>query len=1282
MKKLAIFFCHKNFIFNMTFYLTYRINGIKGQFVMPIDYADDVKYVCSQIKKEFGIIPDLTAKIYGSELQSTNILSKIVRSQDVVTFYVKKIDEKSPDFRLYRQPIIAPRYTNETTFIVFSTISFESMTLGDKIKIDINNDTINTIKDNIKNMIKNKYKDICNSKSIDQSKILLYLPGGVPFISGNINSFIQSFPDYMPHLYAIVIRNTKITDEMLSKNFNTVCNISTTEMTTLLSPNFESKIDGLCQIASVLGYIQQSSKNVKRMIYSIAKYCPFAPLINGLYSLSSMSSATGQIIIQITLPLSLLFQEMGSNFKDQSNIFRHTVEFLTFFMNVKISNRIPCTEFIRPFYSIGYEKYFHDNFPEKDFPNIESFIAFDPDFRSMDWVRFNLPSLNDKDFKNAMELTKTLQIIPPMSLRVTHRVCLFHGKNGPWLYLAASVSKEETEKDKIDYINPEVGHIEHDTYENIAIKTIGVDSESKSFEHEALKSVDSDKVKQIVFIVIDKSGSMSSGFSDGLNRFQASQKFFVKFTNTCYRFHTTSLYGSIMFDHRCEIRNELNPLVNDFQKKMILPNEGLYGGTRMATAMQTAANKIMEACQGPANRILEVCRASLDKIIEAREEAAKNNMEACKAAANKIMELFQEVTNKSIDPPPQMMESCQRAVNEITQACQAAANKNMGNCQGPSKKIVDACQAVINQLLKLCQETTSKDVDFLRSLANELMRIGNSSSYTKNATYNSYVEKLKRVLQGPAKIEPLQAVYNEIMQSCQASPEREKETDRGPLNMTYEYCQISLNKNMATLQAAAYQMMKMCQETAYQIVEACPGANVNKEDFLINKYPKAVRRIMVISDGEDACPNVETAAVSNFLLQFEIRVDAIIVSSEIAKGLVAISRYTGGIAIFPRNLKTGINLFNQEGFFNVDIRQFGEFHKGTLTQEVFGKLPKYTENDLDKEIKIKPFEYADENRLVTSPSYAISEFSKELQLGKVAQSARPNQKRIIRELMKIVNEPDGDIRVFPLKDRVDVWRVLIKGFGKFYEKKWFFLIIEFTPEYPQHYPFFRFIKPPFHPNITDHGRICLDTLDQNYRSDKSVRDLIGEIRLLLYEPNFDSPVDLKRENLKSRMNEFEQTVNEWNNMNGKDTPEEWEKDWKIQPDGQIDAQNLSIADVPEGFICPITRKIMKEPVKAQPTQIYYEREALRKYLKEEKPFCKSKIDPNGKPILLDKNQKLTVDSVMQTNINKWKKENNYHENDDEDEDDEMPEEANVEYFLKEKKDVIIEPEYLNNIKNP
>lgn len=246
-------------------------------------------------------------------------------------------------------------------------------------------------------------------------------------------------------------------------------------------------------------------------------------------------------------------------------------------------------------------------------------------------------------------------------------------------------------------------------------------------------------------------------------------------------------------------------------------------------------------------------------------------------------------------------------------------------------------------------------------------------------------------------------------------------------------------------------------------------------------------------------------------------------------------------------------------------------------------------DDLHSDIKIKPKIYADPKRLVTSPQYAISEYNKEVISGSVPETAHRSQKRIIQELRKIIAEPVEDVCVYPLKDRIDVWRVLIQVFeGSLYDKKWFYMIIEFGPEYPTHYPLFRFIKPSFHPNITDQGLVCIDSLDQNYRSDMSFRELIGKIRLLLFEPNFKSPVDLKREKL---------IVKQRNESNGKDSPEDWLKEWKIQPkDGNLFQGDLCIATVSEQFLCPINRKIMKEPVKAT-SGVYYEKVALEKYLK-------------------------------------------------------------------------------------
>lgn len=1035
----------------MTYYLTYQIKGIEGeQFVMPIQQTDDVKFICSRIKKEFGIIPNLTARIYGSNLQSTSIMSQCVRGQDVVTFDVKEADGKKQKFEMYRKPIITPRYQSKTTFIVFSTVNFKSMTIGNKIQVDIDKDTNDSLQKKIKDMIGKSYKNDFNAQKLKSTRILLFLPGGIPFLKGTIGEFIESFPDYMPHLYAIIFFDKSITDTILDRKYESVCNIKNNELKSLISPDTDTETCGLCEIAAVLGYIQKNGPNVKRMIYSIAKYCPFAPMICGLYNLACLVQPTGRTILQITAPLLKLFEEMSNNMPDRSNLFSSTVRFLSFFMNVKISDRVPCTEFIRPFYNIGFEKYFYTHFPEGKNSQIESIVAFDPDFRDQDWIRFQLPSLQEEDFEYAMEHAKALKIIPPLSLREMHRVSLFQGTNGPWLFLTASVSKEEKDRDKIEYINPEVGIIETGKYEDVAAKTIGVDYTKKKeeFDKKLLDLVDKQEVTQLVYICVDKSGSMRSPYDQGINRFEASQKFFIKFTQACYKFHTPSFYGSIMFNERSDERNSLNPLSENFSSRMVVPGERPTGGTAMFAAIKRAADIMLE--------------------------------------------------------------------------------KNRGN-----------------------------------------------------------------------------------------------------------------------------------------------------------KYPNAVLRVVVISDGVDiyAGPN-DIANVANHLLRNKVRVDAIIVSNEIAKELVALSHYTGGVAMFPRGLNDGLDLFNQEQFFNVDLRFYNDFHAPNITANDISRLPNYGINDLDREVPSKPSLYADPNKIVTSPKYAISEYNKEMmaQLNGTgteteSKTAHPSQKRIINELKKIITEPDEDVRVFPLKDRIDAWRVLIKGFeGSLYADKWFYMIIEFPLNYPQHYPLFRYVSPPFHPNVSDSGRICISTLDQTYRSDKSIKELIGEVRYLLFEPNFDDCVDVKRSLLSKNKPEYERIVREWNQKNGKSNPEDFEKNWKIQPDGKLMLDNASAATVPEYYLDPISRSIMKEPVKAT-SGVFYEKRELEKYLKQTpNATCKGKTGDDRKPIPLplNENMNLPVDNEMKSRIAKWKKDNNYFENEDE-----ADENENIAEFRK-KKITIDHPDILKN----
>lgn len=93
------------------------------------------------IKNDFSIIPELSAKIFGSYLQGAAIFPQSVREKDIITF-----SPKESQLTMSQQIIITSRNQSHTKFIVFSTINFESMTTGDMIELDFDNSTANEIK--------------------------------------------------------------------------------------------------------------------------------------------------------------------------------------------------------------------------------------------------------------------------------------------------------------------------------------------------------------------------------------------------------------------------------------------------------------------------------------------------------------------------------------------------------------------------------------------------------------------------------------------------------------------------------------------------------------------------------------------------------------------------------------------------------------------------------------------------------------------------------------------------------------------------------------------------------------------------------------------------------------------------------------------------------------------------------------------------------------------------------------------------------------------------------
>eukprot|EP00842_Homolaphlyctis_polyrhiza_P005698 jgi/Hompol1/6129/HPOL_001612-RA len=93
----------------------------------------------------------------------------------------------------------------------------------------------------------------------------------------------------------------------------------------------------------------------------------------------------------------------------------------------------------------------------------------------------------------------------------------------------------------------------------------------------------------------------------------------------------------------------------------------------------------------------------------------------------------------------------------------------------------------------------------------------------------------------------------------------------------------------------------------------------------------------------------------------------------------------------------------------------------------------------------------------------------------------------------------------------DLHRPVIQGLaGSPYEGGLFKLDINIPARFPFEPPCIQFVTPIYHPNIDNHGRICLDILKMppkgTWKPSIHLSGVLNSIRLLLQEPNPDDPL--------------------------------------------------------------------------------------------------------------------------------------------------------------------------------
>mmetsp|Transcript_3859 Transcript_3859/g.5654 ORF Transcript_3859/g.5654 Transcript_3859/m.5654 type:complete len:168 (-) Transcript_3859:409-912(-) len=134
-------------------------------------------------------------------------------------------------------------------------------------------------------------------------------------------------------------------------------------------------------------------------------------------------------------------------------------------------------------------------------------------------------------------------------------------------------------------------------------------------------------------------------------------------------------------------------------------------------------------------------------------------------------------------------------------------------------------------------------------------------------------------------------------------------------------------------------------------------------------------------------------------------------------------------------------------------------------------------------------------------------------------------KRLQQELMQLMMSGESDCTAFPQGDNLFEWTGTIIGSkDTVYEGLSYRLSIKFPSDYPYTAPSIRFSTPCFHPNVDEHGNICLDILKEKWSAAYSVRTVLISLQSLLGEPNNESPLNVQAANLWSNQVEYKELL--------------------------------------------------------------------------------------------------------------------------------------------------------------
>ncbi|KAJ6620437.1 ubiquitin-conjugating enzyme/RWD-like protein [Mycena sp. CBHHK59/15] len=117
-------------------------------------------------------------------------------------------------------------------------------------------------------------------------------------------------------------------------------------------------------------------------------------------------------------------------------------------------------------------------------------------------------------------------------------------------------------------------------------------------------------------------------------------------------------------------------------------------------------------------------------------------------------------------------------------------------------------------------------------------------------------------------------------------------------------------------------------------------------------------------------------------------------------------------------------------------------------------------------------------------------------------------RRIMRELNQLKNSPPEGIRVQTNEDNMlDLTGIIEGPEGTPYAGGYFKVKFSFTEEFPAAPPKCWFATKIFHPNVSNSGEICVNTLKKDWKASYGIEHILVTVKCLLIYPNPESALD-------------------------------------------------------------------------------------------------------------------------------------------------------------------------------